>query len=82
MVTHQPAYNITDRVDRRINGGLPLTITAGVRATKGPCQVFEAYYHTFPNEKGGGDFLMCLDLFYFTVIKAGNDYNLSRLNSG
>lgn len=54
MVTHQPAYNITDRVDRRINGGLPLTITAGVRATKGPCQVFGAYYHTFPNGKGGG----------------------------
>lgn len=82
MVTHQPAYNITDRVDRQINGGLPLTITAGLRATKGPCQVCEAYYHTLPNGKGGKDFLMCLDLFYFTVIKAGNDYNFSRLNAG
>lgn len=53
MVTHQPAYNITDRVDRQINGGLPLTITAGVRATKGPCQVYEAYYRTLPNGTGG-----------------------------
>lgn len=46
MVTHQPAYNITDRADRQINGGPPLTITAGVRAAKSHCQVCEAHYHT------------------------------------
>lgn len=47
MVTHQPAYNITDRADRQINGGPPLTITAGVRAAKSHCQVCEADHHIF-----------------------------------
>lgn len=47
MVTHQPAYNITDRTDRQINGGPPLTITAGGCAAKTHCQVCEAHYHIF-----------------------------------
>lgn len=71
MVTHQPAYNITDRADRQINGGPPLTITAGVGAAKSHCQVCEAHYHIFsishPN-RGRKKIYYCVLICYIGLL--------------